>query len=139
MITSADGRSVISRQIQDLFSSQKGADTRMILHCSYISNQEVIKRTIIKSPGTDVFLLPLSYADKINKILIFDTGTRNKRRQIDMSSLASSMSSSLRKAILGLHAFTGCFAGKGKIRPLKTLRKNQSELMSLPGLEQQKQ
>ena len=97
-----------------------------LLHCSYISNQEEIKRIIIKSLGTDVFLLLLSYADKINKILIFDTGTRNKRRQIDMSSLASSMSSSLRKAILGLHAFTGCFAGKGKVRPLKTLTKDQS-------------
>ena len=115
---------MISRPIQDLFSSQEEADTRTILHCSYISNQEEIKRIIIKSPGTDVFLLLLSYADKINKILIFDIGTRNKRRQIDMSSLASSMSSSLRKAILGLHAFTGCFAEKGKVRPLKTLRKD---------------
>ena len=48
-----------------------------------------------------------------------------------MSSLASSMSSSLREAILGLHAFTGsdttsCFAGKGKVRPLKTMKKDQS-------------
>ena len=31
--TSEDGRSVISRPIQDLFSSQKQADTRIILHC----------------------------------------------------------------------------------------------------------
>ena len=58
--------------------------------------------------------------------MIFDTGTRNKRRQVDLSSLASSMSSSLREAILGLHAFTGCFAEKGKVRPLKTLKKDQS-------------
>ena len=84
MITSADGRSVISRPIQDLFSSHEEADTRIILPCSYISNQEEIKRIIIKSPGTGAFLLLLSYADKINKILIFDTGTRNKRRQINV-------------------------------------------------------
>ena len=32
MITSADGRSVISRPIQDLFSSQEEAHTRIILH-----------------------------------------------------------------------------------------------------------
>ena len=124
MISSADGTSVVSRPIQDLFPSQEEADTRIILHCSYISNQEEIKRIIIKSPGTDVFLLLLSYADKINKILIFDSGTRNERRQIDMSSLASSMSSILRKAILGLHAFTGCFAGKRKVRPLKTKQRS---------------
>ena len=92
MITSEDGRSVISRPVQDQFSSQEEADTRIILHCSYISNQEEIKRIIMKSPNTGAFLLPLSFSDKINKILIFDTGTRNKRCQIDMSSLASSMS-----------------------------------------------
>ena len=48
-----------------------------------------------------------------------------------MSSLASSMSSSLREAIFSLNAFTGLdttsyFAGKGKERPLKTLKKDQS-------------
>ena len=139
MITSEDGRSVISRPIHRLFSSQEEADTRIILHCSYISNQEDIKRIIIKSPDTDVFVLFLSFADKINKIMIFDTGTRNKRRQVDLSSLASSMSSSLREAILGLHAFTGCFAGKGKVRPLKTLKKDQSVIDVFPGLEQEKQ
>ena len=130
MITSEDGRSVISRPNQDLFPSQEEADTRIILHCSYISNQEEIKMIIIKSSDTDVFLLLLPFADKINKILIFDTGTRNKRHQKDMSSLASSLSSSLREAILGLHVLTGsdttsCFAGKGKVRPLKTLKKDQ--------------
>ena len=67
MITSADGRSVIPRPIQDLFSSQEEADTRIILHCSYISNQVEIKRIIIKSPGTDVFLLLLSYATKLTR------------------------------------------------------------------------
>ena len=41
------------------------------------------------------------------------------------------MSSSLREVILGLNGFTGsdttgCFAGKGKVRPLKTLKKDQS-------------
>ena len=127
--TSEDGRSVISRPIHNLFSSQEEADTRIILHCSYISNQEDIKRIIIKSPDTDVFLLLLLFADKINKIMIFDTATRNNGRQIDMSILASSMSSSLREAILGLHASTvsdttSCFAGKGKVRPLKTLKKD---------------
>ena len=78
MITSEDTRSVISRPIHNLFSSQEEEDIRIILHCSYISNQEDIKRIIIKSPDPDVFLLLLSFADNINKIMIFDTGTRNK-------------------------------------------------------------
>ena len=88
MITSEDGSSVFSRPIQDLFSSQEEADedvkkpnkqkksqeeadTRIILHCSYILNQEEIKMITIKSPDTDAFLLLLTFADKINTILIF--------------------------------------------------------------------
>lgn len=50
-----------------------------------------------------------------------------------MSSLASSMPSCLRDAILGPHAFTGSdtassFTGKGKVRPLEILKKDQSQI-----------
>ena len=56
-----------------------------------------------------------------------------------MLSLTLSMSSSLREAILGLNAFTGsdttsCFAGKGKVKPLKTLKKDQSVIGVSVGL-----
>ena len=43
------------------------------------------------------------------------------------------------KAILGLHAFTGCdavcaFCGKGKIKPLKILLKNHEYVMTFSGI-----
>ena len=43
------------------------------------------------------------------------------------------------KAILGLHAFTGCdnvsaFCGKGKIKPFKILLKNRKYIMTFPGI-----
>lgn len=42
------------------------------------------------------------------------------------------------KAILELHAFTGCdtvhaFCGKGKVKPLKTLLKIRKYIMTFPG------
>lgn len=132
LLTSEDGKSVTSRPIPDLFSSQEEADTRIVLHCLFISKQSPpIDRIVVRSPDTDVFLLLLSFADPIEKSLVFDTGSGNNRRLINVSQLASSMPPCLADAILGLHAFTGsdttsCFAGKGKVRPLKLLKQNHN-------------
>ena len=50
-----------SRPVQDLFSSQEEADTRMILH-SLVSKQPHVNIIIVvRSPDTDVFLLLMSY------------------------------------------------------------------------------
>lgn len=131
LFTSTNGKSVSSMPVHDLFSSQEEADTRIIFHCLYLSHQSAINRIVIRSPDTDVFLLLLSFANTIGITLIFDTGTGNSRRQINMSELALSMHARLGDAILGLHAFTGsdttsCFAGKGKLRPLKYLKKDDT-------------
>ena len=50
-------------------------------------------------------------------------------RYIDIGKIVSAIGLQVCKALLGLHAFTGCdsvssFAGIGKVKPLKILRKN---------------
>ena len=132
-MTSDDGVLVTSRPVQDLFSSQEEADTRIILHCFYVSRQPCIDRIVVKSPDTDVFLLLMTFAEAMGKSIIFDTGAGNNRRQINMSKLSSSIPYNLREAILGFHAFTAsdttsCFAGKGKVRPLKLLKQDPSTI-----------
>ena len=87
-------------------------------------------RTVrVKSPDSDVFFLLLYYAPKIENVtVLFDTGTGNKKRLINVSDLASGMSEVQCEALLSLHAFTGCdstscFKGIGKLKPLKILLK----------------
>ena len=83
----------------------------------------------VKSPDTDVFFLLLHFASKIDGVtILFDTGTGNKKRLINVSELASDMSELHTEALLSLHAFTGCdstssFKGIGKLKPLKVLAK----------------
>ena len=118
LFTSFDGKFVTACLVEDLYSSQEQADTRIILHCLHASQQPHTKKIVVKSPDTDVFLLLLSYCDDIGKTLIFQTGTRNSKRQINITRMADSLSKRVRDALLGLHAFTGCdvtsfFAGKG--------------------------
>ena len=132
-----------SMPVPDLFSLHEEADTRIILHCLYAAKQVNTTRVIVRSHDTDVFLLLLSFSDVIGKTLILDTGTGNRRRQINISQLASSFSKQLRDALLGLHAFTGCdttscFAGKGKVKPLKIIRNDDhlTEVFSRLGTDE---
>ena len=61
--------------------------------------------------------------------ILFDTGTGNKKRLIDITKLAQQYQQELCTALLGLHAFTRCdttsaFKGAGKVKPIKTLQKS---------------
>jgi hypothetical protein len=60
--------------------------------------------------------------------ILFDTGTGNKKKLIDITKLAQQYQQELCTALLGLHAFTRCdttsaFKGIGKVKPIKTLQK----------------
>jgi hypothetical protein len=61
--------------------------------------------------------------------ILFDTGTGNKKRLIDITKLAQQYQQELCTALLGLHAFTRCdttsaFKGIGKVKPIKILQKS---------------
>jgi hypothetical protein len=59
--------------------------------------------------------------------ILFDTGTGNKKRLIDITKLAQQYQQELCTALLGMHAFTHCdttsaFKEIGKVKPIKTKR-----------------
>ena len=70
--------------------------------------------------------IPLVICRQINKTLILIPTL--KRHQIELSSLAFSISSNLRGAILDLHAFTGSDTTRRleEKRKVRTLKKNES-------------
>ncbi|GFO29164.1 hypothetical protein PoB_005566900 [Plakobranchus ocellatus] len=103
------------------------------------SQQLTTERVIVRSPDSDVFLLLLSFSDAISKQLIFDTGSGNNIRQLNITDLAATMSKRLLDAIVGLHAFTGCdstscFAGKGKLKARKCFKEIKIFQIQFPGL-----
>ena len=85
----------------------------------------------VRSPDTDILFIFLHYAaDLLHGIsVLFETGKGSKRKCIDVSDLAASLTPSRTSALLALHAFTGCdstsaFKGKGKVKPIKLLLKS---------------
>ena len=130
LLTSDDGITTISHEVQELRSSHEEADTRIILHMLHADHNEGSETIVVRSPDTDVFMLLIKYASRMKKNLIMDTGHSNKRRLIDVKSIAQELGQDLSSALLSLHAFTGCdttsaFVRKGKLVPMRTLRSNE--------------
>ena len=83
----------------------------------------------MRSPDSDVFFILLHYVQEMTITVLFDTGTGNRRRLINMSELAEDFTAEYSTALAALHVFTHCdttsaFKGVGKVKPIKLLQKN---------------
>ena len=115
-----------AQEVVELSSEQEEADTRLLLHAKHAATPHV-KAIIISSKDTDVRKLCISFAHAIPVPIFQRRVSQHHARYIDISKIASAFGEDVCKALLGLHAFTGCdsvsaFAGIGKVRPLKLLR-----------------
>ena len=96
-------------------------------------------KIIVSSPDTDVFMIMLLKVTEMNGQLVMLIGTGNKRRIMDVNSIAEGIDENqnetyctknqVMKDLLGFHCFTECdtvssFARRGKLKPLKLLFKN---------------
>ena len=125
-LMSDDGK-VTPTEITSLDSTQEETDSRVILYASY-AQEEGYKYVRIRSPDTDIFFILLYYAPNLNVILLFDTGTGNRRRLINVTDLSKEFTPTYCAALLGLHAYSRCdttsaFKGIGKVKPLRLLQK----------------
>lgn len=125
----SDGDSTVCREIVSLLSTQEETDSRVILYCFY-ALEKGFEFVRVRSPDSDIFFILLFYAHKLTGLeLLFETGKGNKRRCINISKAADSLTPPLCNALLGVHAFTGCdstsaFKGKGKVKAVKLVEKN---------------
>jgi len=140
-LQSHDGLTVTASPVQQLKSSQEEANTRIILHCLYTSqNLSDCITIVVRSPDTDVFVLLLAYFDKMrNNPLLFDTGNGNNRHLISINCIAPAIGDGVVQVLLGLHAFTGsdctsAFIRKGKRAPLMLICRNSQFLSAFQHL-----
>ncbi|KAJ8042408.1 hypothetical protein HOLleu_13456 [Holothuria leucospilota] len=85
---SSDGNVTIVQEVQDLFTTQEEADTRMFLHASNASKDH--DAIIIRSPDTDVAVLGITLNHAIPAKLYLDIGSKNQRRLLNLGEIASS-------------------------------------------------
>ena len=114
------------QEVIELSSGQEEADTRLLLHAKHAATPHV-KAVIISSEDTDEHVLCISFAHAITVPICQRCVSQHQASYVDISKIAGVLGQEVSKALLGLHAFTGCdsvsaFAGIGKARPLKLLR-----------------
>ena len=113
-------------EVPDLGSSQEEADTRLLFHPAHAA-QNGHQTVVITSEDTDVLVLLLAFSRALNTILLQKCGSSTRKKLIDMKMIATVLGDDTCKALIGVHAFTGCdsisaFAGKGKAKALKMLK-----------------
>jgi hypothetical protein len=82
----------------------------------------------IRTPDSDIFFILLHHVSSFTITILFDTGTGNKKRLINVTDLADDLTQEYCTALLALHAFTHCdttsaFKGIGKVKPIKVMQK----------------
>ena len=103
-ITSYDGTSVCRTEIKSIESKQEETDSRVVLYCFY-GKQQGYRNIKIRSPDADIFFFLLNYALELQGVtILFDTGTGNNKRLIDITKLAQQYQQELCRSLLGLHA-----------------------------------
>ena len=139
-LKSIDGKNVVTEEVEKLCSSHEEADTRMILHCNDVAaNSPESSVILVRSPDTDVFILLLRFVRHINQTVLFDTGTGDKRRLVNVQAVAKDLGDEINLALVALHAFTGCdttsaFVRRGKVKPLTLLKKHPEFLPTFHAL-----
>ena len=95
-------------------------------YCNYASDNgyDYVK---VRSPDSDIFFILLYYAADLGIRILFDTGTGNKMRLLDITKLAKDCTPMYCAALLAMHAFTRCdttsdFKGVGKVKPIQLLQ-----------------
>ena len=98
---------MIVEEVSQLASDHEEADTHMFLHAQHAAKASESENVVIKSCDTDVFIIALAYASTSSSRIIFQTGTGNNLRNIDISKVAEYYGDKCCKALIGFHFFTG--------------------------------
>lgn len=117
-------------EVDDLKCSHEEADTRLLLHAHHAA-ESGYKSVLLIAEDTDVMILCLAFSRNIDCQMHMRCGTKNRSRLISINKIAASLGHDVCKALVGLHAFTGCdsvsaFAGQGKLKGLKLIQQNQN-------------
>ena len=104
---------------EHLASNQEEADTKLILHATDAYRIGVSKIDI-HSADTDVLVLCLGHFERLPDDTRFVTGSKQRRRKINLSAIHHAIGDVTTRALIGFHVLSGAditcsMSGKGKI------------------------
>jgi len=121
-------------ECEALRSSQELADTCVILHAVQCSKSGY-SSVVVMSEDTDVFVLCIAFADNVTCPLCVKCGSKTPVQYVDVGNVTEMLGAAKCKALLGVHAFSGCdtvsaFAGRGKLSCLRLMGTDHMEMLT---------
>lgn len=121
-------------EVEELESSQEEADTRILLHAHHAAHHGS-KTVVICAEDSDIFYLCLYFNLRIPAKIIMRQKKGTTIAYHDIGKIEEVHGHDFCQALLGLHAFTGCdsvssFAGKGKLRAMRLLKKDHVKALT---------
>ena len=131
----------VVRRIEPLlFSTHEEADSRMVFQ---LGASDTVGEVVFRTNDTDVAVILFGCYEDLdpNLAIWLEMGlyTNNTQRYINVTKLHQKLGRTLSKALLGIHALTGCdysasFSRRGKVAPFKKLEKNKRAQIALGNL-----
>lgn len=119
------------RTLNDLYSNQEEADTRIILHVVYES--KFSQQILVKSVDTDVLILLIHFYSSLPNLstitLYMQLGHSTNKRFVSINKIIQNLGIAICSCLLSIHCLTGCdttsaFYKIGKRTAFDVLRKN---------------
>ena len=104
---SGEGDTTTRKERPELDSSQEETDTRVVLYARNAADMGY-KVAHIKSPDSDIFFILLYHSSYLKIEVLFESGTGNRKRLLNISELNKKLSHRVCSSLLSLHALTGC-------------------------------
>ena len=93
-------------EVFELNSDQEESDTRVVLYAQYGAKMGY-DSVRVKIPDSDILFILLHHASSLNTNVIFDTGSGNLKRLLNVTAKATELGESMSTALMCLHALTG--------------------------------
>eukprot|EP00058_Branchiostoma_floridae_P015564 XP_002601052.1 hypothetical protein BRAFLDRAFT_102390 [Branchiostoma floridae] len=106
------------------------AHKKTLTRASYFMHSTLLSLVLKQlSSEQTLMVISLAFAKRIPCKVYQKCGTKSRTRFIDIDKLADALGEEVCKALVGLHAFTGCdtviaFSGRGKLGAFKLMLKN---------------
>ena len=107
LLSSDESRQVVHAEVAALRCSHEEADSRLIVHTSHVSTTGH-ETVVLRSPDTDVTVLGVAHSQDVEARIIFLTGTKQRRRYIDLTAIGRQLCHHVCQGLLALHYLTGC-------------------------------
>ena len=106
-VATTDRNHIIMTPVPELRCNHEEAYSRL-RHCARPTAHRGSSTMVLRSADSDVATIAIGISHNIPATMLFNTGTQQQKRNIDITQIESTIGPDMCEALIGYHAFSGC-------------------------------